>query len=128
MTRLNVMSDEGFQAKIFVGVQFLKHCLLEPTPLTHPSPPLSLRIHTSYCRLNSPCSLCSLAAPVQNTVTSGKQGGLSSLFREHNNKQRLLNLFMMLSPSVFVFLFSNRLFVISEIGHFKNSTWSQPPP
>lgn len=31
------------------------------------------------------------------------------------------------APRLSASAFSNRLFVISEIEHFKNSTWSQPP-
>lgn len=91
----------------FSCVLLLKHCLpdlrdfFDNKPPPCPPPPLLLaaRIHTSYCSLRSPCSLClcSSAALVQNTVTSGKRGGLSSLLGEHNKQRCLLHLFMTLS-------------------------------
>lgn len=64
-----------------------------------PPPLLAARIHTSCCSLRSPCSLClcSSPSPIQNTVTSGKQGGLSSLHRELHKQKLFLHLFMTLS-------------------------------
>ena len=125
-------------ANNFSCVLLLKHCLPDLrdffiiSPRPPPPPPLLLaaRIHTSYCSLRSPCSLClcSSAALVQNTVTSGKRGGLSSLLGESTTSRDALSVSLWRSLSVFVSLVSNRLFVISEIEHFKNSTWSQPPP
>lgn len=105
---LSVMSVAGFWCKLFVCV-LVKHSLLDLKDffIIGPPPPLSTRIHSSYCSLQSPCSLClcSSAALVQNTVTCGIQGGPSSLLREHNKRRLFLHLFMTLSFCLCLSLF-----------------------